>query len=191
MSGRELKEIDYINQGKLLGVKYLGPFPKNIQHKTYWECGCGNQIYKDYGHVVHRKQNKCSICSPIYGGRGKKSLGFTGYEDISGSFVARLKAGAFQRNLSYELSNKFLWDLFIKQNKKCCLSGLDLYFTFSFKEDESGTASLDRIDSTKGYVEDNVQWVHKDINMMKRVFSDNYFIDTCIKVVDTFRSKNV
>ena len=31
-----------------------------------------------------------------------------------------------------------------------------------------GTASLDRIDSTKGYVRGNIQWVHKDINWFKR-----------------------
>ena len=33
------------------------------------------------------------------------------------------------------------------------------------------TASLDRIDSTKGYVPGNIQWVHKDINRIKNKFS--------------------
>ena len=44
------------------------------------------------------------------------------------------------------------------------------------------TASLDRIDSTKGYSKDNIQWVHKDINCMKMDFSQQYFIDLCVKV---------
>jgi hypothetical protein len=41
------------------------------------------------------------------------------------------------------------------------------------------TASLDRIDSSKGYCEDNVQWVHKDINRMKNTFDQDYFISLC------------
>jgi len=43
----------------------------------------------------------------------------------------------------------------------------------------SGNASLDRIDSSIGYVNDNVQWVHKDINMMKRIYTQEYFIYLC------------
>ena len=48
------------------------------------------------------------------------------------------------------------------------------------------TASLDRIDSTKGYVENNVQWTLKKINIMKNVFSQKEFIYLCNKV-----SKNI
>lgn len=44
------------------------------------------------------------------------------------------------------------------------------------------TASLDRIDNTKGYLEDNVQFVHKDINRMKWAHSQQYFIELCSKV---------
>jgi hypothetical protein len=48
----------------------------------------------------------------------------------------------------------------------------------------TGTASLDRIDSSKGYEEGNIQWVHKHINFMKRTYSQEYFIDMCKKVAD-------
>ena len=41
------------------------------------------------------------------------------------------------------------------------------------------TASLDRIDSKKGYIEGNIQWVHKDINRMKWAFNEDYFIKLC------------
>lgn len=46
------------------------------------------------------------------------------------------------------------------------------------------SASLDRIDSSKGYEQGNVQWVHKDINNMKQSFSQDKFIDWCKKVVN-------
>ena len=44
------------------------------------------------------------------------------------------------------------------------------------------TASLDRIDSSKGYTTDNIQWVHKDINIMKNDYGNDYFIEICKKV---------
>ena len=46
------------------------------------------------------------------------------------------------------------------------------------------TASIDRIDSNKGYIEDNVVWVHKDINIMKNKFSKEYFLMLCKKIVE-------
>lgn len=45
------------------------------------------------------------------------------------------------------------------------------------------TASLDRIDSTKGYVEGNVQWIHKRLNIMKGKSTDVTFIKDCERVV--------
>lgn len=42
--------------------------------------------------------------------------------------------------------------------------------------------SLDRIDSNKGYVEGNVQWVHKDVNMMKQSYSNERFIGICCMI---------
>ena len=51
------------------------------------------------------------------------------------------------------------------------------------------TASLDRIDNTKGYTQDNVQWVHKDINRIKSDLSQEYFLTLCKTVVDW--NKNV
>ena len=41
------------------------------------------------------------------------------------------------------------------------------------------TASVDRIDSTKGYLKGNVQWVHKSINQMKSNRTDEEFIALC------------
>ena len=40
-------------------------------------------------------------------------------------------------------------------------------------------ASIDRIDSSKGYTEDNVQWVHKNVNNMKMQTSHQDFLNWC------------
>lgn len=46
------------------------------------------------------------------------------------------------------------------------------------------TISLDRIDSTKGYIEGNVQWVHKSVNIMKSTLTQEQFINFCKLVAE-------
>ena len=86
-----------------------------------------------------------------------------------------------RKKLTFDLNGKYLWNLFLKQDRKCALSGIEICFpkAWGAKSKTSITASLDRIDSSKGYVIDNVQWVHKQINTMKMNMSDNEFIHLC------------
>ena len=74
------------------------------------------------------------------------------------------------------------WDLFLEQDRKCALTGLDI--VFGPRDKGGNTASLDRIDSTKGYIKGNVQWVHKDINRMKFDLNQERFIELCKKVTE-------
>jgi hypothetical protein len=48
----------------------------------------------------------------------------------------------------------------------------------------SMAASIDRIDSSKGYIEGNIVWVHKDVNIMKNVFTKEHFLMLCVKIVE-------
>lgn len=108
---------------------------------------------------------------------------WSGIGEISGTVYNFIRISARRRKIVFNINKKFLWKLFLKQNKKCALTGMDLTFeTRSGKCD--GTASLDRIDSTKGYVNENVQWTHKDINMMKQSHDSTYFIKLCQQVVN-------
>jgi hypothetical protein len=49
----------------------------------------------------------------------------------------------------------------------------------NYKKLKTMTASLDRIDSSRGYTLDNIQWVHKDLNKMKTNYPNDYFIKMC------------
>lgn len=42
-----------------------------------------------------------------------------------------------------------------------------------------GDASLDRIDSSKGYIPGNVQWVDKRVNYMKQALPEGEFAELC------------
>jgi len=81
--------------------------------------------------------------------------------------------------LESNVTIEFIWELFLNQNRKCALSGVEIGFKKSVKREKKRdeTASLDRIDSLKAYTEDNVQWVHKDINKMKWDFPVNRFLE--------------
>lgn len=81
------------------------------------------------------------------------------------------------------------WALFEAQSGLCALTGTPLRLR-SGRADKKGTAllkegtaSLDRIDSAKGYEPGNVQWVHKHVNIMKLDLTQPEFIAICRSVV--------
>ena len=108
----------------------------------------------------------------------------TGYKDISGSYWRRAIESAVDRGYNFDITIEYAWDKFVEQNGKCALSGLDIILVTNQDKSYKQTASLDRIDSTKGYVEGNIQWLHKNINAMKKAFSENDFLFYIRKIVD-------
>jgi hypothetical protein len=110
-----------------------------------------------------------------------KMAGFTGYGEIYGCRWAQWRIGAEKRGLEFKLSIKRAWQVFEEQDGRCALTGLPINFGNSWNR--KCTASLDRIDSTKGYIEGNVQWVHKRINMMKGDLPEVEFLEFCKLVI--------
>lgn len=165
------------NQFGLLKVVDVSPRELWKGRTQYWvcQCECGKQKHIRTSHLVLGKTTSCG-CQRLR--KAKFHPNWTGYEDISGNFFYSLIAHAKQRNLSVEVTAPQIWELFCKQGKKCALSGIDISFQ-SDSRHRDGTASLDRIDSTKGYTIDNVWWVHKDINRMKWDLSIENFIEYC------------
>ena len=157
---------------------------KSRYSQYFWKCkcDCGNECVVRRGHL---KSGKIQSCGCLLNRIGKNSPSFGGYEEIPLSYYNRARAGATRlpRNFEFSVSIEYLWDLFLKQNRKCALSGVDIDFNREkFKKIQQFSASLDRIDSSKGYIEGNVQWVHKDINIMKMDLQQNKFIEWCSKV---------
>jgi len=94
------------------------------------------------------------------------------------------------KGFDINLTIDYAWNLLVKQEFKCSLSGKDIKLMRNMKIDyEQQTASLDRIDSTKGYIEGNVWWVHKDVNLMKNILSEEYFVEICCQVADKKRGE--
>jgi hypothetical protein len=138
-------------------------------------CDCGNEKAVAQCHLLRKKHQTFSCgCAR----KGPKSVIWRGYKEISGHLWGSTKTNAKKRNLDFTITIEEMWDLFIKQGKICALSGLPLKFDTSTNS-KDGNASIDRIDSNKGYIIDNVQWVDKRINEMKWNLGEEEFIEFC------------
>lgn len=184
------KKVNLLGQkfGLLTIIEERPPTPRG--HSSWLcLCDCGNYIVRT---STSMKRSKFSSCG-CWHREGADNPLYKGVGEISGNwFHSVIHRAASGRKSRYAIEKKleidiqFIWDLFLKQGRKCALSGIVLSFPKSGnKEDmKASTASLDRIDSLKGYTKDNVQWVHKDINRMKNIYSQEYFINMC-KAVST------
>jgi hypothetical protein len=63
-------------------------------------------------------------------------------------------------------------------------SGMELKFGRTNKDRIGKSVSIDRIDSTKGYIPNNIQWVDKRINIMKNKMDEQEFLSICKKIVE-------
>lgn len=107
-----------------------------------------------------------------------------GHGDISMTHWYSIEQHSKRRGRPVEFSITIQdgWSQFQKQNGVCGLSGRKLIFDTRGKS----TASLDRIDSEKGYLVDNIQWVHKDFNILKMDWSDEELMQM-VKEIYEFR----
>lgn len=110
---------------------------------------------------------------------------------IGARILQRIKINAKNRNIKCDLTREYLENLIKQQNYKCALSGIDIFFPRGSRTEKFGygTASLDRIKSDLGYVEGNVQWVHKHINVLKNHFTVDEFIWLCCMVTYNCKDK--
>jgi len=99
-----------------------------------------------------------------------------GHGEISAAFWKHILKHAEARRLPVDVTIEDAWALFLEQERKCALSGVPLVCG---PRQRDRTASLDRIDNSKGYVGGNLQWLHKDINWMKGRFSQDDFVRWC------------
>lgn len=182
-----MKAKNYINV-KYNHLTIISLFIKKNKKYCICQCDCGNTKEFRLDSVTTGKVVSC--CRKKDKKFGQNNPNYAGVEDLSGAFFGYLKSAANYRKIEFNLSKEFLWNLYLLQNKKCALSGENLYFPKG-SVFNTGNISLDRIDSKKGYIENNVQWILKDINIMKNVYSNFYFIEISKKIVEFQKNKNL
>ena len=140
-------------------------YKKDSNRATYWKvrCKCGVEGLRNAAHLVNERVSSCKSCAAL-------KLPF------EQSYLRKIKERADKKNFEFNLTLDYLMSIF---NGKCALSGLEIQFGKHWKMLSDQTASLDRIDNSKGYIIGNVQWVHKQVNFMKGTMEQKEFIKFC------------
>lgn len=165
----------------------LSTHSKEVWNRKYkfaiCRCDCGNEVELKTSYL---RNGHTSSCGCLLRRSGHMSPNFKGHGEIGKSVWANIIEGSKRRSrdIPFEITIEQAWDLFEAQNRGCAISGVPIDFgerigRRSGQTKRSRSASLDRIDSSKGYTIDNVQWIHKDLQFMKGSMSDGKFIQWC------------
>lgn len=152
-----------------------GPIIKNQTFFYKASCECGNtRLFTATELINPNKAFMCSKCAGIQRGMAaRRKNGMVG--ELTQSKFSKMQRIAKQRNIEFNVTKEELWNQYLAQNKKCAITGDDI--------DNINEASLDRIDSTKAYTKDNIQWVTKQANLSKHIMSMKELIIFCTKVL--------
>lgn len=175
-------EDSYIGKrfGMLSPIKFINR-DKNGHAIFECVCDCSKTVSVLGYHLKTGNTKTCGCKSRKY---GKNNPRWAGYEEIDSSLWWHINNGAITRNLVFDITIEQAWQLFLDQNRRCALSGVALIFAKTTKNPKSRTASLDRIDSSKGYTLDNIQWIYKPINKMKMNMDEKEFIALCKSIAN-------
>ena len=175
------RQVD-ISGGKFGKWSVIKKSGRGSNRNTLWECKC------ECGYI----QNLPS--SRLIGGYSEQcqKCQYSSYRisKVNSSLFSKIKNNAKNRKIEFSISKQDVEKQFDKQGGKCALSGLPIILIESKTEYKKNCskvdnmASLDRIDSNRGYTADNVQWVHKKINFMKNNLSEREFLFFCKKIAE-------
>lgn len=166
--------------GKLTIISHKGYAQPNKKDSLWLcECECGR---KKVTRIRTLKNGNTKTCGKCPKPKGNKHPCWRGCGDLSKDLFNSYKNSASARNLKFDITIEYMWNIFIKQNGKCALTGWDIYFPPTYRQKTQKTASPDRIDNKKGYIKGNIQWIHQDVNYLKSNLDKEYFIKICSAV---------
>ena len=141
--------------------------------KSCTKCGVGKLLSEFYT-TEYRTRNDCKECTKSTSSRNRISYTPLYKRDI----ISRLKSlctKAKGRSKEFNIIDQDLFDLWEKQNGQCAYTKLPLLAAAN----QFNTLSLDRVDSSEGYVVGNIQLVCAAINKMKQEYTEEVFIMFC------------
>lgn len=108
--------------GKRLGMLLVVNFeirkkgPNTCEGGWNCRCDCGKMIHATTHRLTCGGLKSCG-CSR-FSNTGNKNHNWNGYGEISGTMYSRIMFGAAKRGLAFEVDIKYLWELFLKQDRK-------------------------------------------------------------------------
>lgn len=142
------------------------------KHTLKFQClclSCNTEHLVDCYNLEKGISKRCYKCS-MNCQKGSGNPSWKGLGEIGAKVLSRAKNGAKLRNIEFNLTLEELDEKWKQQKQICALTGIFI----DLKE-----ASIDRIDSNGIYEYNNIQWVHKDVNLMKNHLNQEYFVQMC------------
>ncbi len=153
---------------------------KNDENRWVRYCPtCGTEVThlrRNYCIGSHSIKQPCKKCSNI----NNNPSGMVG--SVRLSWYESFRKSALTRGYEWELSPEIVDTIYSEQKGRCALSDIPIgWSTVGWDH----TASIDRIDNDVGYTEDNIQLVHKRVNMMRGSLPVEEFIEICHLISST------
>lgn len=182
-SMRQISNIKDQKFGRLIAKEFVCIKGRNAHWKCL--CDCGKTVITTSSRLRIGTASSCGC----YRDEQRYNATYKGGKYISGNEFSSYKTNANKRKFKFIITVQDIENQYEKQNKKCRFTGEKLIFNTTHNNGKNGkiirgNASIDRIDSKKGYTPDNIQIVHKDINIAKSDKSDEEFIEMCRKIID-------
>lgn len=182
-------QINYTDKFNNLTV--IKEVKHNGRNQYLVRCDCGAEIIRRKDHVHDGRVKMCKSCASKETAKNHPMpIRRTGYEGLSGTHFLSIKNGAEKRSLEFDLDPEWLWNLYITQQQTCALTGVPIKLVCAISGSNVDwtvvTASLDRINNTKGYIKDNVWWVHKAANRLKNNYSMEELLYWCKLIVNRY-----
>ena len=153
--------------------------------RTCPECGMEqDHLRRNYCVNAHMVNKLCIKCSNEKNGNGR--MGW--HRGVRMSWYRKFEVSAQLRGLTWAITIDDVADLMDEQEGCCALTGWPIVFPES-GHSQDADASIDRIDNAFGYMRENIQLVHKHVNMMKSRYDNDYFVAVCQAVTEHNREK--
>lgn len=154
---------------------------KRIGNTSLWECIC------DCGKFVNVRACNLKSGHSTSCGCFRFQEQWKGFGEIPGNYWSSIQRRCKRLKREINIDIEYAWNLFLEQKRQCALTKLPLTFHSNWRHNkEKNTASLDRINSNLGYIKGNVQWIHKELQIMKNKYGQEKFISYCRLVAENF-----
>ncbi len=146
--------------------RYYKPCPECNEMQSY--------LRACYARESLRLEKTCKKCS-----NRKTDNSHRGWHrGIRVSWFNKFKVCAETRGKSFNISLDDVADVYEKQGGRCALTGWDISFP-EIGHPSIFSCSIDRIDNSRGYEQDNIQLIDGRVNMMKGKYEQDFFIQVC------------
>lgn len=170
-------------------MKYRSDFlPENYDRKlTCWDCNESKpfRLFPYRAQYKDNKEKRCKSCNNLnrkhrYENHSIDQIITTILTTAKHSCLKRERKNRFDAAI-LDITPEYIKELVKIQQNKCTYSGVEFVWEYGSKH----KPSLDRIDSTKGYIKENVHLVTTIVNQAKSDLTEAEFLEMAKNIYET------